>query len=133
MEANKTKIQTIKTQINLVVNTWITRNINWLVKVYDPEKSSLDEMPVYTDIEKLKTLKEMVANLPAIVILPKHFSKLSLPRYYLIFYDEKIIDIIGIRRDKSPTRWSYKTGFWHPAAQISIASSLQKLLKELGQ
>lgn len=107
----------------VVVNTWPTKSTPWIVQEPAPPRSVLEK------------ILEKVEELPVIVDVPASFSELSMPRYFLIRYrlndnDVKIVEIVGIKRDRSPTKWGYKIGYWHPACQIFISRALRKYLSQ---
>jgi len=93
----------------------------------------------------LEAVRVAVINLPARVCIPKTFTHLSLPRYYLllikpVFFKEERVnpidyvvvkDILGIRRSGAPTKWSYSIGYWHPLIQFRIAAAIVRELKEI--
>jgi len=108
----------------VVVNTWVTRGTPWVVQ--DSED---------IDPEILARIREAVLKLPTRVNIPRYFSDLSLPRYYAIFFNDdfEIVEIVGIRWDHSPTKWSYRLGYWHPQCQISIARALSKALAKIAE
>jgi hypothetical protein len=115
---------------DVIVNTWKTRNINWILKSGAFQDKNFVK-------EFVQSLREKVLSLPVRVSLPKYCSELSFPRYYAIFCEldhfkvKKIIEIVGIRADNSPTKWSYRFGYWHPECQHLIAGALQQLLSSL--
>lgn len=107
-----------------VVNTWQTRlrpQIFW--DGYYPTQVELQKI-----INKVSELKVKFA-------LPKYFSALSLPRYYCIVFrddeDIEIVDIVGVKADLTPTKWSYQFGYWHPYCQVLVLDSLKQLELEL--
>ncbi|RLG84701.1 MAG: hypothetical protein DRO39_07250 [Thermoprotei archaeon] len=112
-------------QTQIVVNVWITKSTPWTCKIYDPIRETLDDMP---DCDhNLNEIINMLQQLPVRVALPKHFSVLSLPRYYLIVIDnDRIVDVIGIRRNKTPTKWSYRLGYWHPIITRHIIDAIAR-------
>lgn len=108
----------------IVVNTWVTKRTPWILRG-SVERSVVEK------------LVEEVMELPTRVETPIYFSTLSLPRYYMVVFDESgIKDIVGVRIKLSnekrevllPTKWSYKIGYWHPWCQIAIAESLKLYL-----
>jgi len=114
----------------VVVNTWPTRNIPWTVRVTDGDIRDED-----FDEGFLRSLVEAVKNLPARVKIPKH-GLLGLPRYYLVVVGvdgmkvTRVVDIVGVKYNLAPTRWSYTTGYWHPACQLAIADAILELLQK---
>jgi hypothetical protein len=104
------------------VNTWRTKNVPMTVFGDEPA-------------EALARVREAVLKLPVRVNLPQYVSELSLPRYYAIFYrfdGEKleIVDVVGVHYDWSPTKWSYRFGYWHPRCQLDIARALETAIAE---
>jgi hypothetical protein len=99
----------------IFLNTWVTKGTPWVIQ---------DGKDI--DPEILANLREAILKLPTRVSLPKYFSDLSLPRYYQIYFDNNvnIVEIVGVRRDSSPTKWSYRLGYWHPKCQHDIARAL---------
>jgi hypothetical protein len=111
----------------VVVNTWKTKNVGWILKSGNFQDRNFVK-------EFIESLREKVLSLPVRVSLPRHCSLLSFPRYYMIFCEldhfavKSIIEIVGIRADNSPTKWSYRFGYWHPECQWRIIDALQELL-----
>lgn len=111
----------------VVVNVWATRNIPWILKAGAFQDQNFVK-------EFVESLRQKVLALPVRVSLPSHCSELSFPRYYMIFCEledfkvKRIEEIVGVRADMSPTKWSYRFGYWHPECQFLIASALQQLL-----
>jgi hypothetical protein len=116
----------ISSSTAVVVNTIPSKSVSWKIKSTVSEHRDKD-----FDLEFIEKLRGAVLRLPARVSLPRYVSLLSLPRYYLIVLDEdfNIIDIVGVRADMSPTKWSYRLGYWHPRCQLDIARALALLLK----
>lgn len=133
----------------IVVNTKQTKSAPWIVKVYDPSKDSLSKMNDlylkngYTKMV-LEKLVSAVESLPAVIRIPKKYSTLLFPRYYLIVFNVKnrtdestyvvpesveVVEIVGLRANKGPAAWSYRTSYWHPACQNLIASALRRALQ----
>lgn len=112
---------------NVIINTWTTRSVPWVIHERENGDTSLD-------LDLVEKLIDAVMRLPVRVRVPPHFTELSLPRYYAIFFyyegDIRIVDIIGVRSDNSPTRWGFKLGYWHPQIQIEIARVLRRVLKD---
>jgi hypothetical protein len=112
---------------NVVVNTAKTRNVNWILKSGTFQDKNFVKEFVHSLITK-------VLSLPVRVSLPKPCSELSFPRYYMIFCQlddfkvKSIEEIVGVKADQSPTKWSYRFGYWHPFCQHLIASALEQLL-----
>jgi len=107
----------------VIVNIWRSKNQPW----------SVANVRIH-NIEFLEEIKELVMSLPVRVNLPEHFSELSFPRYYAIYYDGKQIkEIIGVRNDLTATKWSYRFGYWHPKIQQYIVKAIEEELKELRQ
>jgi hypothetical protein len=120
--------------MELIVNTWRTKSTPWLVLIPTTPDTYVDALKFMTK-ERLKNIRDLIASLPARINTPKHYSILSLPRYYLIATNEEennIIDIIGIKMKEHcrlcPTKWSYKLGYWHPTIQTLITKTLDKYL-----
>jgi len=114
-------------EMQIIINTWITKSTPWICKIYDPIRETLDDMPECSPDDMNKVVDKL-RQLPVRVALPKHFSVLSLPRYYLIVIDnDKIVDIIGIRRNKTPTKWSYRLGYWHPIITRHIIDAIHRV------
>jgi len=115
------------------VNTFTSKNVGWKVAL----AVSGDEMltPNKDAIDFLYDVYNKVLSLPIVVSLPKHCSELSFPRYYSVFLNRKkeIIDIIGVRKYLSPTKWSYKFGYWHPTIQHRIAETIREEIAELSK
>jgi len=113
----------------VVVNTWKTRNVNWILK----DCASVFQDKNFTK-EFVHSLITKVLSLPVTVSLPEPCSELSFPRYFMIFCQlddfkvRSIEEIVGIRADNSPTKWSYRFGYWHPHCQHLIADALEQLL-----
>lgn len=110
-------------KMKIIINTWRTKRTPWLIKIYDPTQPTLDTMPDY-DFNEINELIDLIKTSPTRVSTPERFSILSLPRYYLIVINDGIVDIIGIRRDKIMTKWSYRLGYWHPLCQDIIIKCL---------
>jgi hypothetical protein len=96
----------------------------------DSEHKDYDFTP-----EFVSNLEQAVLRLPVKVSLPRFAAPLSLPRYYLLVLENKsgtieIREIVGIKADLTPTKWSYHLGYWHPACQHRIARALALLLKK---
>ena len=125
----------MKIVMEIVVNTWPTKRVPWLVKRYEPHRPTLDDMPdAELDDEWVWAIIDAVLTLRPRISLPPNFSRLSLPRYYLVSIEEcegliGAADIIGIRATIRPTKWSYLLGYWHPWCQIEIAKALKAYLK----
>ena len=118
-----------KHKLRIVVNT--TKNISWIVATID---SSIHYDPIL-DPEFVVKIREAVLSLPTRIKLPAHVS-ISLPRYYLIQLRldtdvVNIIDIVGVRKDLTPTKWGYRFGYWHPQCQILIANALTRYIQTL--
>jgi len=127
----------------LYINTWKTRNEPWNVALEihgnDISMFSADK----NTIEFLSLLQDAVLRLPVDVSVPETFNATSLPRYYAIYCtwtekkdtftieNVKIIEIVGVHRDLSPTKWSYRLGYWHPACQFDIADALWREIREI--
>jgi len=109
-----------------VVNTWVTKNTPWILKIYSTlSAKSLDELPE-ADPKTVNDLINVIERMKVKVNIP--CSGVATPRYYLIVTDNaELIDIIGIKRNLTPTRWSYNYGYWHPQCQIDILNTLKKL------
>jgi hypothetical protein len=141
--------RSVATQHMIVVNTKQTKSANWIVKLYDPSKDTLDKMNDlylkngYTKMV-LEKIISAIESLPAAIRIPKKYSTLAFPRYYLIVFsvrnrtDEttyvvpegvEIVEIVGLKANKGPTAWSYRTSYWHPACQNLIASALRRALQ----
>jgi hypothetical protein len=116
----------------IVVNTVPSKNVSWRIKNVGSEHKDGDFDP-----EFIERLREAVLRLPTRVSLPRFVSQLSLPRYYLIVLGDldalEVREIVGVRGDMSPTKWSYRLGYWHPSCQFRIARSLEYVLKQLSQ
>jgi len=105
-----------------VINTWQTKlrpQVIW--DGYWPTRKELERI-----ITKVSELKIRFS-------LPKLFSVLSLPRYYCIVFrdddgDIEIVDIMGVKADLTPTKWSYQFGYWHPYCQVMVVDTLKQLL-----
>jgi len=131
----------------IVVNAMRSRAVSWLAKFYDPVQQTLNAMlsvdisnPYYKML--VEKLRDAVIKLPVKVHTPKPCSALSIPRYFLIVgevtneTDEtyiipsevRIHEIVGIKVDLTPTKWSYRMGYWHPVCQFKIVSALSALL-----
>jgi len=126
----------------LYVNTWPTKSTPWRIVTAEKNELAVSRRAV----NFLTMVKEEIARLPVRVNIPKSVNVLSLPRYYAIFMNLKfekidegevelnsieIIDIIGIRADLSPTRWSYRLGYWHPRCQNDIMRILSQVIQEM--
>lgn len=114
------------------VNIWQTKSTPWIVSNRLP--SSALEEPDAPPLELLELVRQAVASLPTVISLPKVWSPSGIPRYYMVAFDfdgEKveIVDIVGVRADGSPTKWSYKAGYWHPTVQHAIVKALQRALR----
>jgi hypothetical protein len=99
----------------------------------DSEHKDYDFTP-----EFVSNLEQAVLRLPVKVSLPRFAAPLSLPRYYLLVLENKsdmieFREIVGVRADLTPTKWSYKLGYWHPQCQLGIARALARLLKRQSQ
>jgi hypothetical protein len=116
----------------IYINTWRTAYEPWYVacEIGDGEATGL---AAHEDTARfLSEVKESILKLPVKVVLPRYFSELSLPRYYAVFMDgTDIIDIVGVHRDLSPTKWSYRLGYWHPRCQHDIARSIDMEIAHL--
>jgi hypothetical protein len=101
------------------------------VEVSDGEVAGL--MACEDSIRFLSEVKESILKLPVRVVLPRYCSDLSLPRYYAVFVDgTDVIDIVGVQRDLSPTKWSYKFGYyWHPRCQLDIIKAIDMEIREV--
>jgi hypothetical protein len=116
---------------NVIVNTCKTGNINWILK----DCGSIFQDKSFTK-EFVHSLRNKVLSLPVRVSLPKPCTELSFPRYYMIFCEfemddfkvNRIEEIVGVKADQSPTKWSYCFGYWHPYCQHLIADALEELL-----
>jgi len=114
------------------VNTIPTRSTPWMV-AYEitPEVHEFEASE--TTINFLESVKREVLSLPAKVSIPAVGS--ALPRYYMVVLEDvdtiKVVDIVGIRRDGSPTKWNYGYGYWHPQCQLDIASILEAEVKRI--
>ena len=86
-------------------------------------------MPEEKDLKIVNELIDVVSRVKVKVNIP-HPSAAT-PRYYLIIVDDKmeLVDIIGVKRNLVPTKWSYNFGYWHPKCQIDIINSLKKLIE----
>ena len=119
---------------HVVVNTWTTKTTSWILKPYEVHYPTLADIPdIDFEPEFVKALIEAVLELKPKINIPKSFTMLTLPRYYLIVLTEHegligVVDIIGIRNTFRPTKWGYLTGYWHPQCQLDIASALRDLL-----
>jgi len=125
-----------------VVNTYPSNSTPWTIKAFDPIHKHLNNMPNALDVvnaDVVADLADKIMKLPSRINTPKTFTTLSFPRYYLVDVDDdidddgrivikKINDIIGIRADLSPTKWSYRVGYWHPKINIIIADVLKNYL-----
>jgi hypothetical protein len=111
----------------VVINTIPSKSVSWGIKSAVSEHQDGDFDPGF-----IRELEQAVLRLPARVSLPPFISSLSLPRYYLLVLEEpvEIREIVGVRADLSPTKWSYHLGYWHPACQHRIARALTLLLKK---
>jgi hypothetical protein len=133
----------------IVVNTKQTKSAPWIVKVYDPSKDSLSKMNDlylkngYTKMV-LEKLVSAVESLPSVVRVPKKYSTLLFPRYYLVVFNVRnrtdestyvvpesveVVEIVGLKANKGPTAWSYRASYWHPTCQNLIASALRRALQ----
>jgi hypothetical protein len=110
----------------VLVNTAPSKSVSWIVRSTASEHKDED-----FNISFIEELRDAVLKLPARVSLPRFVSPSSLPRYYLIVLsaERNIVEIVGVRGDSTPTKWSYRLGYWHPACQLKIARALQVLLK----
>jgi len=115
-----------------IVNTWVTRGTPWILKSYTTlEVRSVDELPEVKDLKVVNELINIIEKMKVKVNIPHPSS--AIPRYYLVIIDEKmeLIDIVGVRRDLTPTKWSYRFGYWHPQCQVDILNTLNTLKKML--
>ena len=111
----------------IVVNTWQTKSTPWTVKWYDGIADGVDKLPDVREGEvDFVELASAIERMPVKIWLPPTFS--GIPRYYLIAFQDArtIVDIIGIRNDLTPTKWSYTKGYWHPQCNVAIANTLRK-------
>ena len=126
----------------IVINTAPSKSTPWTIKVYDLYVCNglLNNCIDLENPDELRQLRELIAKLPAVINIPRLFTELSTPRYYLVVAElntknevriTKIIDVIGIRADLSPTKWSYRVGYWHPICQHEIISTIDRYLKRL--
>jgi len=88
--------------------------------------------PYNESIRFINRVKEMVLKLPVRISLPDPCTDLSFPRYYAIFTKKDAIeDVVGVRSDLSPTKWSYRFGYWHPIAQHKIARAINREIRSI--
>jgi hypothetical protein len=110
----------------------MTAHEPWNVAVELSSHNAMGLAVCEDSIRFLAELKEFILKLPVKVVLPRYFSELSLPRYYAVFVDgTDIIDIVGVHRDLSPTKWSYRLGYWHPRCQHDIAKAIYMEIREV--
>jgi len=116
----------------IYVNTWPTTNTPWVVvhELTGAGFEASEETVVF-----LSGIVEKLRNLPVRVRLPKYLSELSLPRYYAVYLsnlaDFEIVDVIGVRRDGRPTKWSYRLGYWHPTCTWKIISAIEREIEDI--
>jgi len=83
----------------------------------------------------LNEVRRKLMDLPVRLSLPKHFSEISLPRYYAIYLTSlenfEVVDIVGVKRNNRPTTWSYRFGYWHPCCAISIVRAIVREESEI--
>jgi hypothetical protein len=112
----------------VLINTAPSRSVSWVVRSTSSEHKDED-----FNISFIEKLRGAVLKLPARVSLPSFVTPSSLPRYYLVVLSSEepveIREIVGVRADLTPTKWSYRLGYWHPACQHRIARALAFLLK----
>ena len=128
---------------HVVINVKPTGNTQWIGKSYDLITCNgfIDNCEDLNNPEELWQLRVQISKLPVRVNVPKFFTVMSLPRYYLIVAEltevndelmvSRIVDIVGIRVDLSPTSWSYRAGYWHPQAQYLIIKTIDRYLRKL--
>lgn len=106
----------------IIVNTWKTKGTPWTISCYPP---------VACDYLTSSLVSRLVAlrNVPPKV--PPHVESVlstALPRFYEIVLDDdgSVLDVKGIRRDGSSTKWSLKSGYWHPVIIDVIIGVLRR-------
>jgi hypothetical protein len=116
----------------IYINTWRTAHEQWSVAVEVSDGEATGLMACEDSVRFLSEVKESILKLPVRVALPRYYSDLSLPRYYVVFTDcAKIIDIVGVHRDLSPTKWSYRLGYWHPRCQLDVVKAIDMEIREV--
>jgi len=116
--------------MSYVINTWITRGTPWILKIYSTlSAKSLDELPEETDPKVVEEIINVVSRMKVKVNIPHQSA--ATPRYYLVILNNvELVDIIGIKRNLTVTKWSYNYGYWHPQCQIDILNTLKKKLQQ---
>lgn len=90
--------------------------------------------PISVEKELALELLNALIQLPVRVHLPPTDSFYT-PRYYYVYFTRpfvKIIDIIGVKKDCTPTKWGYKLGYWHPQIQQRLVESVKIYLRNHG-
>lgn len=103
--------------MEVVVNTRPTRSTPWVV------------VPEEVKEEVRIALIWFAAGSKSIAEIrtPPVFNPSSLPRYYkIVMAGDKIVDIEGVRRDGTPTKWGLYRRYWHPLALAYIIAALSQ-------
>lgn len=130
----------------LVVNVNPRGRRKWLVKVYDPKRPTLDDMPDVYPSEYaralLLALAEKLRSLPAKLRLPRS-DRIYLPSFLLVAYRARsgadgsapsgveVLDVAAVKPDKAPSPWSYHYSYWHPSLQQRAAETLEAVAGRL--
>ena len=130
----------------LVVNVNPRGRRKWLVKVYDPRRPTLDDMPDVYPSEYarllLLALAEKLRSLPARLRLPR-CERVYLPSFLLVAYRARaadggsapswveVLDVAAVKPDKAPSPWSYRYSYWHPSLQRRAAEALEAAAERL--
>jgi len=126
----------LRTHRALYVN--IGRSEGWSVATYVSEYYVA--LPVGRwSVELLERVREAVLRLPSRETVPYDISEVYVPDIFVITFVESrsrehvyIVDIVGLRRDLTPTPWGYREGWWHPQVQQWVAESIGRGIEELG-
>jgi hypothetical protein len=113
---------------SIIVNTYPpSRHVSWIVKAHP---DIIDASDYDFDQNFIKALMDIVEALPTRISTPVHFSSLSIPRYFLIELKSEtdVEDVVGVKFDLAPTKWGYRSGYWHPKCQLEILKALRWLV-----